>query len=150
MKKINIILLLLALLINPLFSENKSKNKKEKDSNLISVSYFIPGIKQIEEKRYIKGILFLSSFIGSVSFAIIENNNGNSYYEQYLKSTNIEEIIELRDNTEKSYKKRNYFLISAFSIWILHLLDLKFFTKKSGVTGEINKDTFSLGIYLCF
>ncbi len=142
-----IIFLLLALIIfsSPLSGENKEETSK------IPFTYILPGIEQIKHKDYLKGVILLTSFSGCITGAIINNNRGNDYYEKYLNSVIVEEIVEMRRKTEDSFRKRNYFLVGAFSVWIIHLIDLQFFNNKTkGVKGEIRKNGFSFGLYYTF
>jgi hypothetical protein len=56
-----------------------------------------------------------------------------------------------RQNTEKNLKKRNLFLVGIASIWVIHIIDLKFFkSKKGGVKGEIGKNNINIGFYYHF
>ncbi len=141
-----IILIVFFILTNPVFSEGKAEAKDGK----IPFSYIIPGVEQIKRGYYFKGILFLSGFSICLTEAYLKNREGNSFYDRYLKSKVIGEIISLREKTEESFKKRNYYLVGAFSVWILHILDLQFFDKKKGIKGEVHKDSFSIGFYYYF
>ena len=145
-KKFLIILIVFFTLTNSIFSEKKAEIK----TGMIPFPYIIPGVEQIKRGYYFKGILFLSGFSTCLTEAYLKNRDGNSYYDRYLESTVVDEIVSLREKTEDSFKKRNYYLVGAFSVWLLHILDLQFFDKKKGIKGEIHKDSFSIGFYYSF
>ena len=135
------------ILIFSFFINNLPGKKKE---GTIPFSYIIPGVEQIKRGSYLKGVLFFTSFSFCLTEAFLNNRKGNDYYQKYLKSKILDEIILFRRQTETSFKNRNYYLIGAFSIWFLNILDLHFFDKKKGIKGEIYKNSFSLGFYYSF
>jgi hypothetical protein len=123
---------------------------KEKPKT-VSITMFIPGIHQLASGKYVKGTILLGSFLSFITGAVIHNNKGNDWYEKYINSTNVEEIILFRQKTEKSLKKRNLFIVGILSVWALHIIDLKFFkSKKGGVKGEVGKNSFNIGFYYIF
>ena len=126
------------------------KSDKEKPKT-VSITMFIPGIHQLASGKFVKGTILLGSFLGCITGAVINNNKGNDWYDKYINSTNVEEIILFRQNTERSLKKRNLFMVGILSVWALHILDLKFFkSKKGGVKGEVGKNSFNIGFYYIF
>ena len=129
---------------------DSSETGKEKPKR-VSIIMFIPGIHQLTSGKYVKGTILLGSFISCITGAVIHNNKGNDWYEKYINSTNVEEIILFRQKTEKSLKKRNLFIVGALSVWALHIIDLKLFkSKKGGVKGEVGKNSFIIGCYYTF
>jgi hypothetical protein len=129
---------------------DSSEPGKEKPKT-VSITMFIPGIHQLASGKYVKGTILLGSFISCITGAVIHNNKGNNWYEKYINSTNVEEIVLFRQKTEKSLKTRNLFIIGALSVWALHIIDLKFFkSKKGGVKGEVGKNGFIIGCYYTF
>jgi hypothetical protein len=130
-------------------AEEPDSTQPEKEKpKAISITMLIPGIHQLKSKKYAKGTILLGSFIGCITGAVIQNNKGNDWYRKYKESTNVEEIVLLRQSTEKSLKKRNFFIVGILSVWVLHIIDLKFFkTKKGGVKGEVGKNSFNIGFY---
>jgi len=129
-------------------SEKKSKEKKEKT---VSIAMFIPGVQQLKSGKYVKGSLFLGTFIGTVAGTFTYNKKGNDWYDKYRNSTNVDDIIRFREEAEKSFKKRNLFIAGIFTLWLAHIIDLKFIkTKKGGVKGEIGKNNFNIGFYYSF
>lgn len=143
---------MVALLLNTLaVAAAPPANKNKKKTKAIPLSMFIPGLHQLKNKQYAKGSLLLASFAGCIAGAVINNNNGNDWYRQYQSSTNVEEVILLREHTEKSFKKRNLFFAGILSVWAIHVIDLKFFKKgKGGVKGEVGKNSINLGFYYSF
>ena len=117
----------------------------------VSVVEFIPGLPQLISGKVLKGSLILGACLTTIAGTIWANQKGNDYYDQYLLSTDVEEVIELRAKAEKSYRNRNYFIIGMVSVWVLHLLDLKFFkNKKGGVKGEVKNNSLYFGFYYSF
>jgi hypothetical protein len=136
---------------HPAENPAESSEPQEKKAKAVSIAMFIPGIYQLKSGRYLKGTLLLGSFAGCIAGTAINNNKGNDRYEQYLRSTNAEEIVQLREQTEKSFKKRNLFMIGIAAVWLAHIVDLKFFkSKKGGVKGEMGKNSIHLGFYYSF
>lgn len=145
--------LILIFFFQILFGQEKEKPKTEepKDKQGISIIKFIPGAQQIKSGKYLKGGILLSVFTAVVIGAIIENKRGNDLYEKYMDSTDVEEIVSLRKQAETKFKNRNYYFAGAFGIWLLHLLDLKFFkNKKGGIKGDVTKKNISIGFYYTF
>jgi hypothetical protein len=145
--------LILLFFVHILFGQEKEEPKKEEPNEKLEVSIikFIPGAYQIKSGKILKGGILLSAFTAAVIGAIIENKRGNDLYEKYLESTDVEEIVSLRREAEKKFKNRNYYIAGTFGIWLLHLLDLKFFkNKKGGIQGEVTQKNISIGFYYTF
>ena len=128
-----------------------SSDPGKKKPKTVSITMFIPGIHQLKSGKYVKGTILLGSFVSCITGAVVHNNKGNDWYEKYINSINVEEIILSRQKTEKSLKKRNLFIVGILSVWALHIIDLKFFkSKKGGVKGEVGKNSFNIGLYYTF
>lgn len=144
-------ILIAALLAVPLAGENNPSETNPGKSKSIPISLIIPGIEQIKNKQYFKGSLFLAAFMGSAAAAFYFNKKGNDWFDKYQASTNVEQIILYRKNTETNLKRRNLFLVSLFSVWLLHVLDLKFFKPgKTGVKSSLGKNEIDIGFYYNF
>jgi hypothetical protein len=142
--------LIAVLLVQPMAAESNA-DTNEKKTKKVSILMFIPGLQQLKSKKYVKGSLLLGSFIGSVAGAFAYNKKGSDWYDKYLNSTNVEEIILFRQKTEKNLKKRNLFIAGIFSVWLVHIIDLKFFKSgKGGVKGEMGKNKFNISFYYSF
>jgi hypothetical protein len=117
----------------------------------IPVEKFIPGLSQLISGKILRGGLLLGACLATVAGAIWENQRGNDYYEQYLVSTDIEEVVDLRSRAEKSFRSRNYYILGMVSVFVLHFLDLKFLKNKKGkLKGEVKNNALSFGIYYSF
>lgn len=146
-KKIIALFFLFCLVSHPLPGDTGKKDPKK----AISVSLFIPGVEQIRNRQILKGGLFLGAFTATIVGALVANARGNDYYERYLASDDVDEIIELRRKAEQSYKTRNYLILGIFVVELVHLVDLKFFSgKKGGLKGEIKNNSIRLGFYYSF
>ncbi len=140
-------LLITVLIVGPPATAADSDKKKPKT---IPITKFIPGIQQLKTKQYLKGTLLLTALIGTTTAALTFNKKGNDWYNKYQNSTNIEEIALFRKNTEKNLKKRNLFIAGILSIWIIHIIDLKFFkSKKSRIKSQVSYNEINIGIYYC-
>lgn len=144
--------LILSLLIFNIgyFLYTRDNTFKEKKEEKVSIIKYIPGLQQIKTKKYFKGGVFLSSFIAGIAGAVIYNSRGNDSYDNYLQSKDTDEIVELRKTTENFFKKRNLFIIGSGVVFLLHLFDLKFSNKKSGVKGEIKNNSIGVSLYYGF
>jgi hypothetical protein len=154
-KKLSLLLMLCLLInLNAMTAAGEQPDASEPDKEkpkTVSITMFIPGIHQLASGKYVKGTILLGSFLSCITGAVIHNNKGNNWYEKYIDSTNVEEIVLFRQKTEKSLKKRNLFIVGALSVWALHIIDLKFFkSKKGGVKGEVGKNSFIIGCYYTF
>lgn len=139
------------LLVQPLAFAEEKKNSDEKKTKTISFSMLIPGVEQIKSKKYVKGSLLLSAFIGSALGAFHYNKKGNDWYDKYQNSTNVDDIILFRQRTEDHLKKKNLFIAGIFSVWLVHIIDLKFFKSgKGGVKGTVSKNEINIGFYYHF
>ncbi|MCP5049478.1 MAG: hypothetical protein GY940_20070 [bacterium] len=147
--------ILIACLLIPLYNHaqttgTKPQTKKE-EGKTISIVKFIPGLYQLKSRKYLKGSLLLGSFLTAIAGTIAFNNKGNDWYDKYKNSTNVEDIRMFRDQTEKSFKKRNIFIAGIFSVWLVHILDLKFSKSgKTGVTSDIGKNKINFNFYYRF
>jgi len=154
-KKLSLFLMLcLAVNLNTVTAAEEQPDSSEPDKKkpkTVSITMFIPGIHQLASGKYVKGTVLLGSFLSCITGAVIHNNKGNDWYDKYIDSNNVEEIVLFRQKTEKSLKKRNLFMVGILSVWALHILDLKFFkSKKGGVKGEVGKNSFNIGFYYIF
>jgi len=136
-----------------LYTGAQTTDPGTKKAKQVPLSLFIPGVYQLKNNQYIKGGLLLGAFAASISAALIFNKKGNDWYDKYRNSTNIDEIVRLRDKTEKTFKKRNLCIAGIFSVWLVHIIDVKFFKPKkgkAGVKGEAGNNTLSVGFYCSF
>ncbi len=124
--------------------------KSSPPSKSISLLRLIPGIPQLKDKKIVKGSLFLASFLYGIYSAVHHHNKGNQLYDKYMASQDVNEIVMFREQTERRFKKRNYFLIGAGALFFLHLIDLKFSKKRGGVRGEIKNSTLRVSLYYSF
>ena len=122
-----------------------------KPKNGISITRFIPGVSQLLSGKTVKGGMLLGAFLVTITGAIIENSQGNGYYEQYLNSTDVDEIVQLREKAERSFQNRNYYLLGICGIWLVHALDMKIFkTRKGVIKGEAKDHSVCVGFYYFF
>ncbi|MCK4761036.1 MAG: hypothetical protein KAW12_02480 [Candidatus Aminicenantes bacterium] len=125
--------------------------EEKKEGQPVSITKLIPGLYQLKSKKTIKGTLLFCAFTAAVLSALAANKKGNDLYEQYLNSTDKAEVIALRKETEKKFKKRNLYIAGALGTWLIHLLDLKLFkNKKGGIKGEIANQQINIGVYYSF
>jgi hypothetical protein len=143
-----IYILLLGLIFTSFLSADADSDLLKKG---IPVIKFIPGLVQLTSGKVIKGGALLGTCLTTIIGAIIENSRGYDYYEQYLASTEEEEVVALRKKSERSFRNRNYFLVGMVSVWVIHALDLKIFKKKKGeLKGEVKNNRVNIGFYYYF
>jgi hypothetical protein len=156
MRKLVLVLVILCLSLNlAVKGENQDATsgpgEKKSTDGAVSIYKFIPGIPQLKSGNTIKGLLLLGSFLGVVTGTVVYNHLGNQSYQKYQHSTNVEEILLYRQQTERNFKKRNLCLVGLFSVWLIHILDLKFFKSgKVGVKSDVGKNNIDVGFYYSF
>lgn len=152
-------LTLLVLIPTLLLAQFKSQNNESlKNDEFISkrkltaltYSTFIPGAGQFYLGHKIKGAFFTLTTFGSLVVTIVSQNNlvgGNERLEnlemQYMSTMNWEkaeqiwqEMVRVKSDIDKDYKRRNLFLGITAGIWIANIIDVLFFTSDKG-TGDI-------------
>ncbi len=149
-----IALIILIAFIPLLYGQEKEEEKAVEETSepqALPIIKFIPGAFQIKSGKIIKGSLLLGAFTTAIIGAFIQDKKGNDLYKKYLASLDVEEIVSLRKQTEKTFKYRNYYIAGIFGVWLLHLLDLKFFKNKKGsIKGEITQKSANIGFYYSF
>ena len=144
------VIFIILFCFHSLFGEEK-KEEEKKENRPVSIIKFIPGVSQVKSGKLVKGGILLVTFSAAIFGAISENKRGNDLYEKYLNSSNEEEVIELRRQTEKKFKNRNYYFAGIVGIWLIHLVDLKLFKdKKGGIKGEVDKKKINICFYYSF
>ena len=132
MKKL-LVSLLLSLLIFP--SDKKS------------FTLLIPGMEQFKEKKYAKATVLAGSFLGFTIAAILKNQDGYKYYDRYRAATDPDSAVYYRKKTEQSFRDRNFFILGAIGVWLIHIIDLEVSRKKKArIGGGIEKGN----LYICF
>ncbi len=134
------------------FALEKSLLSKRKLTALV-YSTFIPGAGQFYLGHKFKGAIFTLSAFGSLVTTIVSHNNlvgGNERLEnleiQYQSTMNWEkaeqiwqEMLQVKSDIDKDYKRRNLFLGVTIGIWIANIIDVLFFTSDKG-----SRDIFGL------
>lgn len=143
--KLTIVCLLLALTF-PAGAEESAAGEPP-----VPLEKVIPGWIQLRSGKPLKGVLLLSGFVGTVAAAAIFNYRGNRAYDEYLASVEIPRIVELRRETESRFRTRNWLLIGAAGILVIHFLDLKW-TKKNHakISCDVSAAGFGLHCRLAF
>ena len=131
--KIVISLLIIIFLCISCFGQDKKvKEEVSPKSKFTSLqkSLLIPGWGQFAEKRYLKGVLFLSAEIFCIYKIFSNNHKSNDYYTLYKAADNTSDAVNYRELTEKYDIRRNRFLLAAAGIWIINLIDIYIIVKK--------------------
>ncbi len=152
-------LTLIALIPTLLLAQLKSQNVESlKNDEFISkrkltalaYSTFIPGAGQFYLGHKIKGTFFTLTTFGSLVVTIVSQNNlvgGNERLEnleiQYISTMNWEkaeqiwqEMLRVKSDIDKDYKRRNLFLGITAGIWVANIIDVLLFTSDKGA-GDI-------------
>mgnify|MGYP001593498247 CR=1 FL=1 len=122
-------LLLCLLLFFPVLSVSGADLAEEKpapDRRLGSLekSLIIPGWGQLAEKRYVEGIVFLSTEIFCLVKIIANDRRANENYGLYKQASSIEGAMRYRQLTEKYDTRRNQFMLAAAVVWAVNLVDI--------------------------
>ncbi len=118
--------------------------------NKKSFTILLPGVEQIKSRKYAKGIILAGSFLSFSVAAFVENKKGYDFYDKYKVAADLDSVVYYRSKTEDSFKRRNIFILGAFSIWVLHIIDLKFFSKKGKKKTSIGGGIEKGGLNICF
>ena len=109
----------------PAFSTNED-NPEENSFGSLHKSLLIPGWGQLAEKKYVKGITFVTAEIFCLYSIFSNNHKGNLNYRLYQDAGNVEDAVFSRDLTEKYDRRRNVFILAALGVWALNLVDIYF------------------------
>ncbi|OGD24639.1 MAG: hypothetical protein A2Y56_06890 [Candidatus Aminicenantes bacterium RBG_13_63_10] len=92
-------------------------------------SLLLPGWGQLAEKRYVKGIAFLSAEVLCLVGFLSTNHSANAYYEKYQSAVTPEDAVRYRALTEKYDTWRNRVLLAAAAVWVVNLIDISAIVK---------------------
>ena len=109
-----------------IFAEKPAEQRKK----VLTKSLLYPGLGQLYEKQYVKGVLFLTAETFCVIAAIINNYNGNRYYDKYRGADNSDDVVRWRERTETYDKRRNLFILTGVAVWVVNMIDIYIYTKK--------------------
>jgi hypothetical protein len=101
-------------------------------------SLLIPGWGQISEKRWLEGAFFLAAEAFCIVQALRQNKLGNSAYLAYKSAGSLDDVVRLRQETEKRDSRRNQYLLAGAAVWALNLLDIHLIVRgKEGAAKEL-------------
>jgi hypothetical protein len=124
-------------------NQQESEEKKEtKEAASLKKSLFVPGWGQLAEKHTVEGIVFLAAEIFCLYNVLDNNHKGNENYAQYKEASTQDEAVSYRTLTETYDRRRNLYLLAAFGVWAVNLIDIYVIVNKN----EKNKDRLSLKI----
>ena len=109
-----------------ILAEKPADQKKK----VLTKSLIYPGLGQLYEKQYVKGWLFLTAETVCVIAAIINNHQGNKYYDRYREASISEDAVTWREKTETYDKRRNLFILTGVAVWVVNMIDIYIYTKK--------------------
>ena len=112
-----------------------SDGKKDSGTRALEKSLIFPGWGQLHEKKYVKGILFLTAELIAITGAVINNNKGNSSYNKYRSSDTVNDAVFFRDETERFDRQRNLFIAAGIGVWIINMVDIYLLRKKMKKSG---------------
>jgi len=87
-------------------------------------SLLLPGWGQLAEKRYAKGVVFLSAEVLCLVGFLSYNHSANANYEKYQSAVTPEDAVRYRALTEKYDTWRNRVLLAAAAVWVVNLIDI--------------------------
>ena len=104
--------------------EQKEENPKKPSFGSLQKSLLLPGWGQIAEKRYIEGAIFLGAEIFCLAKIFSFIHKGNTQYDLYKAADNMEDAVRYRKLTEKNDASRNQYIVAAFGVWAVNLVDI--------------------------
>jgi len=127
---LKILSLLLSLFIVLPLSGGETEKKPPKDTRALEKSLLFPGWGQLQEKKIVKGLLFMAGELIAITGAVIANSSGNRNYNRYKSSKTLEDAVFYRQETERYDKRRNLFIAAGIGIWIINMVDIYLYKKK--------------------
>jgi len=122
------------------FQEDEKAAMDSKSLASLKKSLFLPGWGQFAEKHTVEGIAFLTAEIFCVYKVLSNNRKGNENYELYKEAVGIDDAVRFRDLTETYDRRRNLYMLAAFGVWAVNLIDIYVIVKNH----EKKKDTLSI------
>lgn len=86
-------------------------------------SLLYPGLGQLNEKQYFKGIVFMAAETACIIAAVHLNRKADQAYWQYRRADSTEQAVTMRRLTEKHDRQRNLLIAAGAAVWILNLVD---------------------------
>ena len=125
------IIIFISSLIN---AEDLASKKADKtnitDSRALEKSLIFPGLGQIHEKKYLKGVVFITAELIAITGAILSNRQGNINYNKYRSSLTENDALFFRKETERFDRSRNLFIAAGIGVWMINMLDIYILKKK--------------------
>jgi hypothetical protein len=104
--------------------EQEDENPEKPSFGSLQKSLLFPGWGQIAEKRYIEGAIFLGATIFCLAEIFSYNHKGNANYDLYKAADNMEDTLKYRKLTEEYDTSRNQYILAAFGVWAVNLIDV--------------------------
>ena len=111
-----------------------STEKRSFDS--LQKSLLFPGWGQLAEKKYLKGITFISAEMACLYGILANNHKGNKNYRLYKAAENVDDVVKYRGLTEKYDRRRNIFILAAVGVWAVNLIDIYTLVNKRNKKSE--------------
>jgi len=102
------------------------------DSRALEKSLIFPGLGQLHEKKYLKGVIFITAELIAITGAILNNRHGNINYNKYRSSLTESDALFFREETEKFDRSRNLFIAAGIGVWMINMLDIYILKKRMG------------------
>ncbi len=127
--------ILIFIFISSLINGEDLASKKTETPNLtgtraLEKSLIFPGLGQLHEKKYLKGVVFITAELLAITGAILTNHQGNKNYNKYRSSLTTSDALFFRKETENFDRQRNLFIAAGIGVWIINLLDIYIIKKK--------------------
>jgi len=118
------------LLFPELQGDQNKENEKQEEKIMLSKSLLFPGLGQLSEKQYFKGLVFAVSETVCIIAAIHLNRKADQAYWQYRQAGEIESAVLYRRLTEKRDRRRNLWIAAGAGIWAANLIDAWLFQRR--------------------
>lgn len=117
-------LVLLVLVCFFQLSPAAAEGEKENDgAAALRKSLLYPGLGQLQEKQYLKGIVFMAAETACIIAAVHFNRKADQAYWQYRQADTTQQAVDMRRLTEKHDRRRNLVIAAGAAVWVLNLVD---------------------------
>jgi hypothetical protein len=104
----------------------------------MALSVVVPGSGQIWRGQKTKGWLLLGGNVALLSASIYFAVETNRLNDQYLQTTDQDEIARTYDEYNKAYQKRNLALAGFVIVWLYTQIDFLFLGSPKGQPGQVS------------
>lgn len=147
--RIIIIVLMISFVNGEDTRPGEPETKNPNSTRALEKSLIFPGWGQLHEKKYFKGVMFITAELIAITGAVVANHFGNKNYNKYRSAVTESDALLFRKETERLDRERNLFIAAGIGVWIINMVDIYIFKKrmerkginislKKGINNEIS------------